>query len=249
MDIKTYLARIKYTDPCNLTSEVLARLHKQHVYHIPFENLDIYYKKKFTLSIESVYQKVITNLRGGFCYELNLLFNGLLKELGFSSEIIAARIFNDAGILGPLFDHMAIYVKTEKEFLVDVGYGDLFITPLEIKDGVQYDGRNYFQISKWNAEEYLLLMSTDGVNYQKRYTFSLNKAQAEDFHASCLDKQTNPNSYFVKNVICTKPKKGGRITIFNNQLVDKNETLNIKTPIESEADLITILKDEFGIVL
>ncbi|HEY0768817.1 MAG TPA: arylamine N-acetyltransferase, partial [Sphingobacteriaceae bacterium] len=187
--------------------------------------------------------------RGRFCYELNLLFNSFLTEIGFTSRIIACRIFNEDGTVGPAFDHMAIYVTTGKEFLLDVGYGDLFVTPIEIKEGVQFDGRNYFRVDNWHKNEYLLLMSTDGLSFSRRYSFSLDLVNETDFDTICLDKQTNQNSYFVKNVVCTRPTETGRLTIFNDKLVERNGGLRKETRLESHEDLTRCLKDKFGIVI
>jgi N-hydroxyarylamine O-acetyltransferase len=244
-----YLERIDYDDVIDVTDEVLTSLHKKHVYRIPFENLDVYYKRAFDLDIGRVYQKVVNDVRGGFCYELNLLFNWLLTEIGFSSRILAARTFDDQGNRGPVFDHMSVFVKTEKEFLIDVGYGDLFVAPIEIKSGVQWDGRNYFRIDKWSEHEYLVSMSSDGVDYRKRYTFTLDVIKVEDFNIICMDKQTNLNSYFVKNVICTKPTDTGRVTIFNDKLVEKKGMLRVETPIQGDDSLRKYLKDKFDIVI
>lgn len=36
---------------------------------------------------------MITNHRGGFCYELNGLFGALLCQLGFDVRLISARVF------------------------------------------------------------------------------------------------------------------------------------------------------------
>jgi N-hydroxyarylamine O-acetyltransferase len=225
MDIVKYLERINYGDTIDVRDDVLVKLHKKHVCQIPVENLDVYYKKEFDLNIEKVYKKVVHDLRGGLCYELNLLFNWLLTETGFPSRIIASRILNEDETLGPEFDHMSVYVKTEKEFLVDVGYGDLFIIPIKIKNDFQFDGRNYFRIEKWNQREYLLSISADGLHYWKRYTFILDFVTAEDFDSICFDKQTNPNSYFVKNLICTKSTDSGRVKIFNDKFIERNGEL------------------------
>jgi N-hydroxyarylamine O-acetyltransferase len=249
VDKAKYLERISCRDVTGITDAVLINLHRQHLYQIPFENLDVYYSRMFDLEIGRVYQKVVHERRGGFCYELNLLFNWLLREIGFDSRIIAARIVDEQGTLGPAFDHMCVYVKTENAFLVDVGYGDLFITPLEIKSGVQYDGRNYFCIDKTDGQDYLLSMSADGVDFQRRYTFSLDSVKEEDFHASCLDKQKNPNSYFVKNVVCTKPTDTGRVTIFNDKLIERKGDSKTETPIAGDDDLRLYLMDKFGITI
>lgn len=249
MDRLEYLKRIDYNDVIDVTDKVLASLHKNHVFQVPFENLDVYYKRIFDLDLGKVYQKIINDRRGGFCYELNFLFNWLLTEIGFSSRIIASRIFNKDGTVGPEFDHMSIYVNTGKEFLVDVGYGDLFVAPIEIKQGVQFDGRNYFQIDSWNKNEYVISMSSDNLTFSKKYTFSLDLVDINDFNVICNDKQTNPNSYFVKNVVCTKPTETGRVTIFNDNLVEKIGELRIERVIQSDKDFRRCLKDKFGIVI
>ncbi|WPR73986.1 arylamine N-acetyltransferase family protein [Algoriphagus sp. NG3] len=249
MDRAKYLERIDYTEGIEATDDVLTKLHKKHVYQIPFENLDVHYKRIFDLDIARVYKKVINEGRGGFCYELNSLFNQLLNDFGFSSRIIASRIIDQDGTLGPELDHMAIYVKTEKEFLLDVGYGDLFDTPLEIRSGVQYDGRNYFRIDKMNQQEYLLSMSEDGADFSKRYTFSLDVVRIEHFNDICLDKQTNPKSYFVQNVICTKPTETGRVTIFNDKFLERKGELKTETRIQGEDDLTRFLEEKFSIMI
>ena len=249
MDRAKYLARINYTASIEPTDDVLVSLHKSHVFQVPFENLDTYYQRLFDLNIQNIYNKVITHARGGFCYELNLLFNWLLTDIGFASRIIASRIFNEHGILGPPFDHMCIYVKTDKEFLVDVGFGDLFITPLEIKSGEQYDGRNYFKIDKWNETEFLLSMSANGIDYARRYTLSLDDVKAAAFNDACFDKQTNATSYFVRNVIGSKPTTTGRVTVFNNKLIETNGLKKLETPIEGDARLRMLLKEKFDVVI
>ena len=249
MNKQKYLERIAYPNIIDITDDILTSLHKKHIFQVPFENLDIYYKRVFDLEIKRIYEKIIIDRRGGFCYELNLLFNWLLREIGFSSRIIASRIFDEQGILGPKFDHMSIYVKTKKKFLVDVSYGDLFIIPIEIKSGIQYDGRNYFQVDKMIENDYLLSMSSDGLDFQKKYIFNLDVVNAADFNTICFDKQTNPNSYFVKNIVCTKPTQTGRVTIFNNRFIEKNNELRIETPIQGQENLKNYLWDKFEITV
>jgi N-hydroxyarylamine O-acetyltransferase len=89
-----YLRRIKLQFPTAIDADSFAQLHLNHVLQIPFENLDIQHKKPFDLHIESIYKKIVDDHRGGFCYELNLLFNELLTSLGYQSRVIEARIFN-----------------------------------------------------------------------------------------------------------------------------------------------------------
>jgi len=248
MDTARYLARIKYFHSKEINAEYLSGLHQQHLFHIPFENLDIIYGKRFSLDLEQVYEKIVLNRRGGFCYELNYLFHWLLTELGFTPRMISARVINDAGETGPEFDHMAIYVEGDLNYLADVGFGDLFIKPLEFKmDEVQYDGRNYFKIQKQDDEGYLLLMSADGIVFKGEYFFSLKTRTIQEFMVPCIDKQTNPDSHFVKTRICTKFTPEGRWTIRNNQWIETIHKTKSGFQIRSEDELRQLLINKFDI--
>jgi N-hydroxyarylamine O-acetyltransferase len=249
MNTNQYLKRINFTQNVDVNNQTLIALHEHHVYSVPFENLDIHYKKIFDLNPDRVYKKVVGDFRGGFCYELNLIFSRLLIDIGFTARIISCRIFNDSGEPGPEYDHMAIHVKTDREYLVDVGFGDLFVRPLEIRTGIQYDGRNHFKIEMVQEKTHLLSMSADGINFQKKYIFSLEEVYPESFASSCLDKQTNPNSYFVKNTVCTLPTKTGRTTIFNNKFIQKENNAKTETLITDDLTLRELLINNFKIVI
>jgi N-hydroxyarylamine O-acetyltransferase len=247
MNKNEYLKRINYQNEINVDDETLMQLHEHHVLNVPFENLDVHYKRFFDLALENLYKKIVVQYRGGFCYELNALFNVLLNNLGFKSSIIAARIFDDLDNLGPEYDHMCIYVETDKKYLADVGYGDLFTRPLEIKEGIQSDGRNLFKIEQLKEQDFVLSMCSDQTNFHKKYLFNLKAVPIHEFHKICSDKQTNPQSYFVKNTICTKPTSSGRLTLFNNKLIEKRDTERIEQLIQNDAELRRVLKTLFGI--
>jgi len=247
MDYSRYLQRIKCSDRAQADDPTLQSLHEHHVMFVPFENLDIHYRKMFDLEPENIFRKVVENVRGGFCYELNYLFNNLLNAVGFSSKIISSRTFDSSGALGPEFDHMSIHVRTDKDYLADVGFGDLFIHPLEIKEGVQSDGRNLFLIEAVGDGHYALSMSSGASDFEKKYVFSLEEVPVENFNELCLDKQTNPDSYFVKNTICTRTTEMGRVTLFNNKIIRKSGEERIETPVLSDMDLRVQLMKHFDI--
>jgi N-hydroxyarylamine O-acetyltransferase len=250
MDKKAYLHRIGLSGSFRPTMPNLHALHESHVLNIPFENLDIHFNKKITLKSIRIYKKVVDHARGGFCYELNYLFSLLLDELGYSCKIISARIFDSTGKRGPMFDHMAILVRHQINWLVDVGFGDLFLKPIALlKDQIQTDGRNFFKICKYNSSEFALLMSPDGVNFEKKYTFSTTPQLIGSFRKICRDKQVKTSSYFVQNLVCTKPTKNGRITIFNNKFIEREPPTKKETSIATDIELYKILKRKFNLTI
>lgn len=249
MNLEQYFNRIEFYDIPTVCQETLAQLHKQHLLHIPFEDLNIHYGKPIEIDLSKLFYKIVLQRRGGFCYELNSLFNQLLQQIGFTTKIISASVFTPEGQPGPPYDHLCIVVSLEdKLWLADVGFGDLFLQPIEIQaDIIQFDSRNYFKIEQATEDQFILLMSSDNIYFEKKYTFSLGEQAIENFKPECHAKQHDPNSHFVKNKICTKATADGRVTIFNDKFIITKNGEKLETLITDENHLLQILQSVFGI--
>lgn len=250
MDRAAYLNRIGFSGEISPRLDALRDLHECHVRKVPFENLDVQNKVLIQLNENHLIEKVVTQKRGGFCYELNYLFGKLLTQLGFQVKMVSARVYDDEAP-GPEFDHLALIVQTEdKRWLADVGFGDLFVTPIALdSEQVQFDGRNYFKLQKKDPETYLLSMSTDGKGFEKKYSFTLLGRVISDFQEQCDFKQFSPESYFVKNRVVTVPSSHGRKTIFNEKFISKDAAGRKDMTIEGTHHLHQILQNEFDIFL
>ncbi len=77
MDGTAYLKRIDYKGSLELSAEVLCGLHYAHLLAVPFENLDIHLGHPILLNEAQLFEKIVTQRRGGFCYELNESFTAL----------------------------------------------------------------------------------------------------------------------------------------------------------------------------
>jgi len=248
LNLDKYIERIGYKADLSVSNDCLIDLHRCHVNTIPFEALDVQFKRGISLDICDIYKKVILNNRGGFCYELNHLFYKLLVEIGFNCSMVSSRIYDD-GKYGPVFDHMSIVVKLEDEWLVDVGYGDLFIEPLNISSGqVQEDKFKDYKINDSSTGQLVLLESLKGKNkFKEKYSFDLQPRFIAEFDDQCHYKQYSPESYFVKNRVCTLPTDTGRKTIMNDVFKVKEDATVTRSIICDEDDLFRILKKEFDI--
>lgn len=248
MDIQKYLQRIGYTGSLKCSERVLADLHTSHVRSIPFENIDVQNNVPIILSLNALFEKVINRQRGGFCYELNYLFYGLLNNLGFEVDMISSRIYNKLGVKGPEYDHMSLVVKLKENWLVDVGFGNLFIRPIPIIDEAKCEDQGgKFKINKIEDKVYLLSVSKIENVFEKKYEFNLAPRRIEDFENQCTFKQYHPESYFVENFICTLPTLTGRKTVFNDIFRIANGAEKVEKRIENKRDLISIITSEFNI--
>jgi N-hydroxyarylamine O-acetyltransferase len=230
MDVDGYLRRISSAGILRVDLETLRELQYRHVFAIPFETLDIHNQIPIILKVNLLFQKVIRDRRGGYCYELNVLFHHLLIFCGFDVNLVAGRLHHGNNRYGREFEHLALIVNLNgRDWLVDVGYGDFSLVPLVIAPGeIQSDGRNYYQIidpvmvdgqaylgvAKWNKSKQ---------DFKIDYVFSLTPRALPDFFEMNEFHQTSPESHFARSLICTMPTPEGRITLINNKLIRKEK--------------------------
>ncbi len=233
MNQEEYLNRIGYSGKPEPTLGVLQELQKSHLLNVPFENLDIHYGIPIQLSIDTIFDKVVINKRGGFCYELNGLFFELLKSIGFQSKRISARVYNKEKGYSQEYDHLAIIVNLNgTEYLTDVGFGEFAIGPLQLElNKVQNDERGDFVIDEFD-QDYLRVSKIENGEIKPEYIFRNFHRQFDEFGAMCHYHQANPESHFTQKKLISLPTKNGRITLTDNKL-----KIRINNSIE-ETDLI-----------
>ena len=231
MNIAAYLDRIKYSGKKEPTFEVLHALQKAHLFHIPFENLDIHFNRPIILNTEKIFEKIIINQRGGFCYELNGLFYELLQSLGFSVTRISARVYNSEKGYGQEFDHFALLVNVEgQKYLCDVGFGEFAFSPLKFELNMkQKDARGIFLIDKFD-DNYFRVNKLNAGKLIPEYIFKTIPRKLKDYQQMCFYHQKNPNSHFTKKKLISRPTENGRITLTDNMLkiTDKENIQEIK---------------------
>jgi N-hydroxyarylamine O-acetyltransferase len=247
LNVEKYLERISFHEEVQTNLSTLADLHRQHILTIPFENLDIHYGRKIALDLDRIEQKVIANSRGGFCYELNGLFGALLSQLGFDVRILSARVIGKEKI-GREFDHLILLVGLEQDWLVDVGFGENFIEPIQMAVGKeQRDPTGFFRITRYDSTYHRLESNIDGSGYSPKYLFSLADRQIEDFSEMCEYHQNSPLSSFTQERVCTLATVNGRVTLRDHALIETINGHKSVTRVAGEPEFTRILKDRFGI--
>ena len=118
--------RIGFKGSLDGSANTLADLQEQHLYTVPYENLDILARKPLSLDPQDLYQKIVVSRRGGYCFELNALFGWLLRELGYKVTDLVARFWRDEQQLPPKRRHHVLIVEVEgNDYLCDVGVGGI----------------------------------------------------------------------------------------------------------------------------
>ena len=120
-----YLKRIGAEYDGQPTLDNLDMLISAHQKAVPFENLALCMNfGTVDLDPTALFRKIVTEHRGGFCFELNGGFLLLLKGLGYDAVGCMARV--GIPFIGELLnlDHRGVIVRLEgKTYFCDVGMG------------------------------------------------------------------------------------------------------------------------------
>ena len=93
--VRAYLDRIGLASmPADAAPsvELLDALIRAHQLSVPFSTADIAGRGIApSLELDALYKKIVEDRHGGFCFELNMLFDKLLLSLGFDARPCLSR--------------------------------------------------------------------------------------------------------------------------------------------------------------
>ena len=251
MRVEKFLKRIGFTGTPKVDYETLAQIQTRFVLSIPFENLDMHYKEGgIPHDLEAAYEKIVERGRGGFCYECNGLLYLMLREMGFRTELLSGRMTIDGPLDGPEFGHMFLRVTIDRPYIVDVGNGQSFRTPL------YEDGGNEAWIPEgfWfrmgpHIDGWTLYSRSKDTRWNTRFNYEPIARDFNQFASGNAYHHTSPDSPFPKGPMATIATPEGRIFVTRNHFVENRFGEKIDTPLTSEAEFLDCLKTRFNIIL
>ncbi|MEL7421937.1 MAG: arylamine N-acetyltransferase [Bacteroidota bacterium] len=221
----------------------LQTLQKQHLHHIPFENLDIHCGIPIQLEVDHLFDKIVARKRGGFCYELNGLFYALLQELGYDCWRVMARVYEAPRKYSPPYDHMALVVRLGRYmYLADVGFAEFSLHPIRLEKGrITKDGRNQYRVDQYY--DYCRINTQKAGKWIPEYIFKLTPQAWNAFHDRSIFHQSDSGSHFQKGPMITKLSDQGRMTLTDKKFKYAGET----KPIKGEEEFAKLLQQHFDL--
>ena len=212
MDMDQYVARFDASLFKDVSLDNLAQLQNLHLLHVPFENLDVIRKTPIYLNLKTIYDKVVTNHRGGYCYELNGLFQTLLTNLGYDAHLISATVLGKNGEWAKADTHAAIIVQLDEPYLVDVGFGAATPRlPIPLDGSERADLDAVYTVKSFEGPLFDLIRKSESAE-RTLYRFNVEKKNLVDFHEGCVFNQISKDSVFTHTDIVTRATPEGRIT-------------------------------------
>ena len=250
-DLDAYFARIGYAGPREATLAVLHAITLHHTTSIPFENLDVLLGRGISLAPEAIFQKLVSDRRGGYCFEQNNLLLLVLRALGYRVTPIGARVrWQLARSVTPARTHLFLRVHlAEGDWLTDVGMGGASLTgaiplefdrelptPHETRRLVREHGRLFHQL--WTGSAW-----TDCCE------FTLDEVFPIDCEVANWWTSASPASHFKSNITAARAgrdgtRKGIRMGEFTHR---RGADILHREPLTSAPRLLELLVEHFDL--
>ena len=251
MNLAAYFQRIGYRGRYQPDLALLSALTLAHTQTIPFENLDVLLGRPISLEPDALFQKLVVDHRGGYCFEQNGLFLEVLRELGFQVVPISARVrLQRPRDFIPPRTHVFLRVELAGEsWLTDVGVGGLSLTsplrlateaeqatPHEPRRIIEEGGRFFHQV-RFGAE------------WQDVCEFTLEEMPPIDRELANWYTSAHPKSHFKDRLMVARgAPEGQRLSILNDRftLRERHGTVTTRQLVSAE-DLLEVLHRQFGL--
>ena len=267
--LAAYLARIGLAPSAPAPDAAgLARLQAAHRRAIAFENLDIRLGRPIRIDSDSVFDKLVTRRRGGYCFEQNRLFSDMLELLGLPNRPLLARVWLGVapGIVPPRTHVLLLTELDGAPWIADAGFGGSFVPPMPLVDGAQAHtpdgaahrlrkvGESGDLTGMWLLERAGPPATTDGRgaphgDWQPQYSFDLAPVAPVDLEQGNHWTSTRPATRFTDVHIVSIVLADGFATLSEGEFSIHRAGTGERRSIADAAAYARILADRFGLAL
>lgn len=260
--------------PPNL--DTLKEILFSHSITFPFENLDMHnvlnnpQVNPTPVEINAIFEKMVRQGRGGYCFETNELLRQLLLSLGFDVKIFNAGVIWLKDKKLPACHEVLIVKFQDKEYLVEPGFGSPSpMEPLLFRTaGVLNQEEQVFL--QHDVKRYRFILDEDGeyqlqaqVNVAWRPESPWKPLYAFKTQVECSSRELIEGNYlvsaseqspFLQRIFVTIPivcegNTTGRKTLTHNLFKISTPEGVKEIPVESQEHFFHLLKTEFNITL
>ncbi len=244
-DLPAYLARIHLPARPTLDSYGLDALQRAHRLAIPFENLDIPLGRSIAIDSASVFAKLVTAKRGGYCFEQNRLFLDALHALGFEARPLLARVWLRATDIPPLTHTLNLVTIDGKDWIADAGFGGSYGPPMPLTDGAEVEAPDGARFRLATDPRYGWMLTRDGdpattdgrgagEGWQPQISFTTHTVEQPDLTLSNHWTSTAPGTRFttLKVVSIALPRGFASLTdrLYRRRAGDEHSEAEITDP-------------------
>ena len=233
------------------TYEFLCRIQYRHVTSIPYENLDIIQGKPLCYTTDALYNKIVRERRGGYCFELGGLLSRFLKDLGFEVTNYLGRFLRDVEGT-PVRHHRVMKVMTQDgPYIVDVGVGSAAPRyPVKLEEGlIQEQFGETYRFEK-TPDLGWVLYELHHDDWRPFYSFTEDPQLEIDYLLPSFYCEQHPDSKFNKGIMVAIKTADGRKTLNGREykVFRGEKVVQVKENLTDD-EITACLEQEFGIAI
>lgn len=266
--LAAYLARIGLIEVPARDAAGLARVQAAHRQSIAFENLAIRSGGSPACDSATVFAKLVTARRGGFCFEHNRLLADMLAALGFDVRLLLARVLlGDPAELPPRTHCLVLIEIDGARWIADAGFGGAYAPPMPLIDGTEAEsgdgachrlrriGVEGTLPGSWLLERLGPIHATDGrarseSAWERQFAFDLAQVAQADMALGCHWAATHPMSRFTQVTVASLCLPRGFASLVDRELSIWQAGCDpVKRTIADAADYRATLAQQFGLAL
>ena len=211
--LESYFKRIHYHGPRSVTLDTLRQVHYAHTHAIAFENLDAVLGRRIKIDDDSIFTKLVSAGRGGWCFEQNGLLRRVLNELGFNVTNLSGRVLLGDPDRMPGRTHRITLINLDASlWIADVGFGGKTLpVPMRLREGEVMD--TVYGCYRLERKDGLWLLTyLDSEKTLKLYCFNLESQYDSDYEMGNHYVATWPESHFRHSLTLSLYQSEGRKT-------------------------------------
>ena len=245
--LKQMLKRIDYHEPVGKDVATLKALHRAWRLAVPYENLDIQLGRPIRLDQQSLYDKLIIQRRGGYCYEQNGGLAMLLRAAGFDVAMVEAAVMRADRGDSTWGNHNALLVDVQgQRWLADAGIGDGFVEPLPLQEATYRQQGQAYRLQELEPDTWRMHHHQGGSI--PSYDFHLAPKELSDFGRRCEQLSTAPDSPYVTTLIVGRTEPVGTTSLLLSRTIRtigmaSNEPASRR--LTTHEEFVAALRDDF----
>lgn len=256
--VEGYLHRLgifERPEPCTEALDYLVFLHQKT---IPFETYTVNVLGEVpSLALECLYRKIVAQRKGGYCFELNKLFEALLAGLGFEARPVLCRAVERTG-RSPI-NHRGIVVSLGGlDYFVDVGYGGpmpagALLLRHEATQEIQGDVFIPRQVDgSWWAVDRITKSKADffddDIPARRQTELELCMVEVEDFDFNLLNiALSQQGDIFRDNLLANLRTENGYRALVDFTFTIREDGRKTVKELMSADEQVAVLRDYFGV--
>lgn len=263
MNLDAYWERVEWKPPQTLEPSIthLKKLQLAHLQAFPFENLDVFLTGQVSLLPDRLWNKLVVEKRGGWCFELNGLLHLVLEALGYEVRPLMARNLTGPG--KPRTHEVLLVHLDSQLWLVDTGFGGTVLrAPLKLEENQEETQEGLdFKLTKtpqtqgtapWQAPDFWILHTKKEGAWHPQFGFTLEPWEPQDFSVANHFHVSSPTSSFPQARLVNRIQGKDRFSLVDRifrryERTQGEEKKAEETEILSAEDYHRLLTGTFGL--